>query len=297
MATKSVGLLVNTRKDDAAGRIDQLRTRFREAGVEVVLERRSAELLKEDGPELAVMAAECDLVVALGGDGTLLHAAGTLAPLGKPLAGINLGRLGFLTSATLEQVERFVEDVATEKYGISERTLLSVEIDLPGSRRGDGGGDPETMGPYFGLNEVTLSRGDVSRMIELETFVGEKFVNNYHADGLIVATPTGSTAYSLSAGGPIVAPEADVFVVTPICPHALSDRSIVVGTGEEISILPTESRGQFVLTVDNHRLLRLGPDSRVRIAKAPFRLQLVQFDDTDFYGVLHQKLGWAGSNV
>lgn len=290
MAKKTIGLLVNPTKEDAGKHLKDLAQRLDSAGVEVALEKSSGDLIGESGLEYDEFGKVSDLIVILGGDGTLLYTAGKLAPYGKPVAGLNIGRLGFLTSAKLDEVDVFIQNIKDEKYEISERAMLSVEINLTDE-------DDKILGPYIGLNEVTLSRGDISRMIQLETYLGDQFVNNYHADGLIVATPTGSTAYSLSAGGPIVTPESDVFVITPICPHALSDRSVVVGTEEEISILPIESRGEFVLTVDNHTVLRLGQNCKVWIKKSNHFLKLVQFENTDFYGVLHQKMGWAGSNV
>ena len=146
---------------------------------------------------------------------------------------------------------------------------------------------------YFGLNEVTLSRGGISQMIRVETRVNGELLNHYHADGLILATPTGSTAYSLSAGVPIVAPGAGVFVITPICPHALSDRAVVVSEDAVVEICASESRDNIVLTVDNHVLLEgLDPSTKVRVSRADFDIPLVQMEDYRFFDVLHQKLGW-----
>lgn len=290
MGREKIGIIANPHKQDAAERVAELRRRFDAAGASVRLEKATAGLLGEEGIAAGEIGREAEMVVVLGGDGTLLFAANVIRPHIRPLAGINLGSLGFLTCATLDATDAFVRNILAGDFSISERAVLCVTVD-----RGDGS-VPEQ---YFGLNEVTVARGNALRMVKLEVRIGGERLTSYHADGLIVATPTGSTAYALSAGGPIVAPGSDIFTITPICPHAVSNRPFVMPDDREIEILPDPGMGDpIVLTVDNHTCLELDPGQvKFHLCRAPYDLPLVSMEGHRFYEVLRDKLGWHGSSL
>jgi len=294
LSIKKVGIIANTGKDKAALYLQQLSELLEKVGFEVIHERATAQLLGEEGVLLKEVVEQSDLLVSLGGDGTLLYNVGAIAPNYKPLAGIKLGTLGFLTCANLEEMDLFVASIKEGTYQVSQRSLLEVEIDLPGE---------PSLGPFYGLNEITLARGEISRMIKLEVEIDGSALNRYNADGLIIATPTGSTAYSLSAGGPIVSPESDVFVLTPISPHVLSSRPLVIEDSAELVVKPLQTQGDMVLTVDNHQTVRLPGSSgasnktTIRLRRAENSLQLIQMPGYRFYDVLRRKLQWQESSI
>jgi len=260
--------------------------RFGSAGQSVLLEEATAVLAQlPRGVPLSQLADEVDLLVVLGGDGTLLWVVRQMGASLKPIAAINTGTLGFLTCATEEESGALVESLVSGTYTISERLLLVGELEQNG-RMGD---------PFYALNEVTLCRAVASRVIHVEAQVNGVFANRYTGDGLILATPTGSTAYSLSAGGPLVAPDANVFVVTPICPHSLANRPLVVDASSRLVFETPRQRDTLSLLADGQLLAVLDEPARVHLRKADFRLPLVSLPHQDFYGVLHRKMGWKGT--
>ena len=234
------------------------------------------------------LAREADLLVVLGGDGTILHLVGQLGDNIKPVFGINMGALGFLTCANSAAYVEAVESIAGGRMVFSERTLLSVEVKIPGQA---------STTAMTGLNDVVLSRGEVSRLVQLKASVNGEPLTEFNADGLIVATPTGSTAYSLSAGGPILAPESGAFVITPICPHVLTNRSIIVGEDALIEIEVSEREYPVFLTVDGREPLRIETGTIVAIRKSGHVLPLASLPGVSFFGVVRQKLKWSGSNI
>lgn len=283
-----IGIVANPTKQDAAHHVHRLHAAFREEGATVLLEEATAALIHEhDGLPLTEMAEGCDLMVVLGGDGTILRTARLLGPAVKPLAAVNTGRLGFLTTATEGEIARFVAAIMTHDYRLSHRSV--VEACFTGVD-----GQQYTEG---GMNEVTVTRGTFSRLIHLDVRVNGEFLNRYSGDGLIVATPTGSTAYSLSAGGPIINPAADVFCLTPICPHTLSNRSFIVNDNVTLEIQPTEPVEDVLLNVDGGTAWSLAKDQPVLLRKAAWTVPLIAFRDTSFYDVLRDKLQWTGTSL
>jgi NAD+ kinase len=202
-----------------------------------------------------------------------------------PIFGINVGSLGFLTTSSSQAFREAVETIASGKITFSDRALL--EVTLPDS----------TQKPVIALNDAVFSRGELSRLIRLRTSVNGESLTEFNADGLIIATPTGSTAYSLSAGGPILEPESGVFVITPICPHVLTNRSIIVSDKSTIEVEASERDYPVYLTVDGREPVRIGTRATVRIRKADKTLQLAAMPGTSFFSVVRQKLKWSGSNV
>lgn len=281
-----VGILANPHKPDSLSTLHALRSALKEQGCEVLLDEESARL-GGNGPGLPIgeFAAKVDLVAVLGGDGTMLNALSRLGDFHKPVAGINIGTLGFLTSCKDDELDLFAVAVASGNYHTSVRTLLKATVLRKGL--------PEES--YIALNEITLARGETGRLVSLRAKVDGELLNDYRADGLIVATPTGSTAYSLSAGGPLIAPGAGVFVITPICPHSLSQRSLVL-SDDCVVELSSQDRdgGPMLFTVDGRDSTRMGPGDRVEVRKSARCFNLVRLEGRSFYQALRQKLRWQG---
>src|SRR6476646_5768048 len=288
MRPKKIGLTAHTGKPGVAELTRTLKTELERAGLTVQLEAETASLAGlPDGRAIADLGREADLLVVLGGDGTILHSVGQLGENIKPVFGINMGALGFLTCSNSSAYAEAVECIAVGKMVFSERTLLDVAV--------KGGAGVQSR--MTGLNDVVFSRGEVSRLIRLRTRVNGEVLTEFNADGLIVATPTGSTAYSLSAGGPILDPESGVFVITPICPHVLTNRSIIVAEGSIIEIEASDPEYPVFLTVDGRKPIHVERGSIVTIRKAKRTLPLASLPEASFFSVVRQKLKWSGSNV
>jgi NAD+ kinase len=288
MHPKKIGLIAHTGKSGVAELTRKLSQELERAGLEVMLEADTASLAgMGPGRAIADLGSEAELLVVLGGDGTILHSLGQLGDNIKPVFGINVGALGFLTCSNSSAYAEAVECIAAGKMIFSVRTLLEVAVKTPGGKAAS----------MTGLNDAVLSRGEVSRLIRLKASVNGETLTEFNADGLIVATPTGSTAYSLSAGGPILAPESGAFVITPICPHVLTNRSIIVGEDAVIEIEVTEREYPVFLTVDGREPLRIETGTTVRIKKSARTLPLASMPGVSFFGVVRQKLKWSGSNI
>jgi len=288
MPPKTIGLIAHTGKAGVGELIDAVAKEFSRVLIKVVIEKETAALVGQRSDRtVAQVAAEADLLVVLGGDGTILHVADHLGDVIKPIFGINVGSLGFLTCSTSADYRDAVACVAKGAITFSERTLLDVRIKTGAQERT----------AMIGLNDAVLSRGECSRLVRLRTRVNGEPLTEFNADGLIVATPTGSTAYSLSAGGPIMAPESGVFVITPICPHVLTNRSIIVTEDSLIEVEPTEPDYPVYLSVDGRDPVHVDVGSLVAIRKAKRTLPLAVMPDVSFFSVVRQKLKWSGSNV
>jgi len=288
MRPKKIGLIAHTAKPGVADLTRALCQEFERFELRVLLEAKTAALAGMSSEyTVTELGRQADLLVVLGGDGTILHVVEQLTEVIKPVFGINVGSLGFLTCANSSTYSEAVECIAAGKMVFSDRTLLEVTVRA-------GTKDPIVM---TGLNDVVLSRGEVSRLIRLKTRVNGEALTEFNADGLIVATPTGSTAYSLSAGGPILAPESGAFVITPICPHVLTNRSIIVGESATIEIEVTEREYPVFLTVDGREPLHIEAGAIVEIRKSQRVLPLASLPGVSFFGVVRQKLKWSGSNI
>lgn len=252
-------------------------------GIKVVLEEETARLIQEAGK--LDFADGADLIISLGGDGTLLKTLHRLGPRPIPIAGVNIGTLGFLTACTDEEIDLLADHLANEEMNIVERSMLKVEMT-------EEGGKPHQ---FLALNEAVLMRGETGRLVSLEARVDGELLNHYRADGLIVATPTGSTAYSMAAGGPLLGPHAGVFVITPICPHSMSNRSLVVGEKSVIELSPAGNEEESILfSVDGRDILRIEKDSVVKVTRHDVNLRLVRLPGHSFYETLRKKLHWHG---
>jgi NAD+ kinase len=288
MPPKTIGLIAHTGKPGVAELIHAVLEEFARFSMSILVEKETAALAgrKSDG-SVQQLAAKADLLVVLGGDGTILNVAGQLGEGIKPIFGINVGSLGFLTCSSSPAYREAVEGIAQEKITFSDRTLL--EVTIKNSHHGSA--------PMIGLNDAVFSRGELPRLVRLRARVNGEPLTEFNADGLIIATPTGSTAYSLSAGGPILEPQSGVLVITPICPHVLTNRSIIVAESSVIEVEASEPDYPVYLSVDGRDPLPLEVGAVVTIRKADKTLPLAVMPDVSFFSVVRQKLKWSGSNV
>ena len=254
-------------------------------GIRTVYDTETAGGLHDSphGLSRAEVAEQSQLLLVLGGDGTLLAAARVAAPLGIPILPINMGSLGFLTSFTLEEMQPALEQVLAGRFSCSERVMLRVELHR----------DAEIIEQQSVVNEAVINKGALARMIDLQLTIDGDFVCRYRADGLIVATPTGSTAYSLSASGPIVHPSVESWVITPICPHTLTDRPVVVRDSALIEVHLSGDTESVFLTLDGQTGIPMQAADVVRMRRASERLRLIQPAQKSYFEILRSKLKWG----
>ncbi len=225
-----------------------------------------------------------DLIIAIGGDGTMLYAGRLARESGTPILGINRGRLGFLADVTPDEMINSVEQVLQGNYARDSRMLLEARLLT----------DTGTESTAFALNDVVLQRRETGRMVDFSTRIAGKYVNTHSGDGLIIATPTGSTAYALSCGGPIIEPELNAVAVVPICPHTLTDRPLVISAEQTIEVVLLERDDTLAeVTVDGFSMGEIRPTDRLVISAAEQRITLVHPPSYDFYGILRSKLFWG----
>lgn len=288
MRPTKIGLIAHTGKPGVAELIRALCGEFQRFKLPVLLETRTAGLAGLSSEyTIDDLGRQSDLLVVLGGDGTILSVVGMLGDRIRPIFGINVGSLGFLTCANSSAYAEAVECIAGGKMVFSDRTLLEVSGQVAG----------KAVTAMTGLNDAVLSRGEVSRLVRLKAYVNGDALTEFNADGLIVATPTGSTAYSLSAGGPILAPDSGAFVITPICPHVLTNRSVIVDESAVIEIEVSEREYPVFLTVDGRDPLQIEAGSTVAIKKSSRVLPLASLPGVSFFGLVRQKLKWSGSAI
>ena len=288
MRTKTIGLIAHTEKAGVAKLARDVIGEFKERSLEVIVENDTAKIAKQKaGGSIVQIAQRSDLIVVLGGDGTILNVVAMAGKNLKPIFGINVGSLGFLTCVNSSAYREAVDAIVSGRISYSKRALLSVELRT----------NKRVLSTVHALNDAVVSRGDLSRLIRLTARVNGEVLTEFNADGLIIATPTGSTAYSLSAGGPILSPESGVFVITPICPHVLTNRSVIVSDSSVIEISPGSKEYPTFLSVDGREPVRLPPKAQIAICRAKAMLQLGFLPDVSFFSVLRHKLKWTGSNV
>ena len=229
---------------------------------------------------------QADLVIACGGDGTLLQAAHRFRGTGIPILGINIGYLGFITSVRGDRVRQEIRRVFNAEFIISQRTALDLAIETP---------KRQIVG--WALNDAIIVRGDNPHLISISARIGKRRLTNYRCDGLIVATPTGSTAYSLAAGGPIISPECNVLTITPICPQALTNRSVVVNSTEPVKMTLDASSGPGVVQVDGMTLAKATPGSNIVVKTSNDSVPIAFLPEINYYDVLGEKLKWRGDGL
>lgn len=280
-----IGVVVGPRKPDAIAVVSELvewcalRDIELRATPEVAQQIRCASLLVE-GNELA---EELDLLVVLGGDGTMLGASRLIGMRRIPVLGINFGYLGYLTEFTLQEMFAALEEIRAGNFLLEERMLFDVSVVREG----------KPVEVHRALNDAVINQGALAKMIELECYVNGDFVNRFRADGMIVATPTGSTAYSLSAGGPIVFPSMSAIILTPICPHMLSNRPVVVPGEAIVELTFKKADDGAMLTIDGQRGVALMPSDCVKLQRSETTFEIVRPRQRNYFEVLRTKLKWG----
>ncbi|HEY3398580.1 MAG TPA: NAD(+)/NADH kinase [Armatimonadota bacterium] len=284
-----VGILTALHKPHAEESTHALVRALHEGGAQVLVDERMADLGLE-GCEYCPRAdwgRHSELIIAMGGDGTLLAATRAAGPAGCPVLGVDLGGFGFLAERKLEHVIEALPALLAGEFETDDRMMLSAQV-----QAGD-----EGRGEYFALNDVVIGKSEPMRLVHLDAWVDGNFVTDYPADGLIVSTATGSTAYNLSAGGPLVDPLLDCFILVPICAHSLYTRPLVISPRSELRVVlcaRSKPNPPIGLTVDGQVNVPLGPGEDILITAAPFRARLVRLGGGDgFYGRLREKLNWG----
>jgi NAD+ kinase len=284
---RNIGIIGRVGSDLVLDSVITLKDFLLDKGITVVLEREVAELLPGHGLQVStrkLIGEICDLVIVVGGDGSMLGAARALAIHDVPVLGINRGGLGFLTDISPNEVIEKVTEVLQGKYKVEKRFLLDTVVKRDG----------EPIGQGSAFNDVVVSSGEIARMIEFETSIEGQFVYSQRSDGLIVSTPTGSTAYSLSAGGPIMHPKLDALLLVPMFPHSLNTRPILVDGNSEIKIhIGVDNQINPIISCDGHSTIKAQPGDTVYIYKKPHKLKLIHPLDHDFYSVCRDKLSWG----
>ncbi len=288
MTITKVGIIAKPRPE--AGRVlHKLLPWLAERGIEVLLDTDTAHLFAEASPGLqkSEVLLQSDLLIVLGGDGTLLSVARLAQTVPSerevPILGVNLGGLGFLTEVTLEEIEATLAAVLAGDFRVSRRTLLSVLVHRQGER----------IAEYVVLNDAVINKGALSRIIELETYVDREYVTTFRADGLILSTPTGSTAYSLAAGGPIVYPTLKAIVLTPICPHTLTNRPLVIHDRGVVEVIQGSASEDVYLTLDGQVGFALRHRDTVEVRSSEKTVGLITSPKKNYFEILRTKLKWG----
>jgi len=281
---RRVGIVAKPHNEELGDELRRLIELIEASGARVTLDEEAARLIEGAGVPREELAAASDLLIVLGGDGTLLSIATDAAKAEVPVFGVNYGGLGFMTATPRDELEPATEAVLRGDYSVSTRQLLRATVD-----------GPQRDQPVARdvLNDAVINKTDLARVVELKATVDGEMVSSFVADGLIVCTTTGSTAYSLAAGGPIVMPEVDAIVLTPISPHTLSNRPLVLPGGATVEIELVSRDQQIILTLDGQEGILLNPDDRVSMERSPHRLQLVRPGERSYFDVLRTKLRWG----
>ena len=283
----TIGLIGKFGESNVAGALHQIAAHLLRRQLRVLLDESTARLIPDNTLEAASRAAigeQCDLAIVMGGDGTLLNAARSLVDYEVPILGVNLGRLGFLADVSPGELPHRLDEVLNGEFREARRALLHAQVLHEG----------QVTGEADALNDVVVHKREVARMIEVDTFVDGRFLNAYHADGLIISTPTGSTAYALAGGGPILHPGLEAVVLVPICPHTLTHRPIVVKADSVIEVvLNAATTTQTQITCDGQISLSIEPGDRLMIRKKERQVRLLHPVNHDYFKLLRAKLRWG----
>lgn len=282
-----IGIISNLRGKTARLALQELVAYLTAEKRRIIVDQGSAEWLDGAGHAVCTpgeLGRNCDLVIAVGGDGTMLMASHLLCDFNVPLLGVNLGRVGFLADIPADAIKRDMAAILAGRHVEDRRFLLSGRV-----WRGD-----QCVFEGYALNDVIIQKWNIARLIELETYIDGAFVHRHRSDGMIVATPTGSTAYALSGGGPVVHPAVDALLLAPICPHSLTNRPLLVNGGSQIEVISaTRKAGHARLTLDGESRLELAPGDRVRIKKKDKKIRLIHPPEHDQFHILREKLHWS----
>ena len=286
MRIKKVGIIVNEGKDKDLKVTKKIVDYLNEKDIEAYLPEEIISIMGESEKvhPLNESFQELNMFLSLGGDGTMLKAARLASPFKIPVCGINLGGLGFLTQIGLQEIDIYLPYILNNNYQIEERMMLSGFIIRDNKKREE----------FYCLNDVVVAKKLYARLIDLDMYINEEYVIQYAADGLIVSTSTGSTAYSLSAGGPIIYPALKNIIITPICPHTLSARALVVHHKDIIKLVIRSQSQEVMLTVDGQEGFTLKENDIIMVQESKNKTQLVTFPGKSFFAILRKKLKWSG---
>ena len=285
---KKIGLFCKPKAPSAANTLSKLIHWLRELNCQVFLDTATATIINESSSHSKATISEiADLLIVLGGDGTLLSVARAAHPHNVPILAVNLGSLGFLAEISLDELYPTLENILNEKFKIESRMLLNAYIWRNGEKVED----------YNVLNDIVINKGVVARVINLQVLVDGQYMTSYRADGLIIATPTGSTAYSLSAGGPIIHPSMQTLVLSPICPFTLTNRSILIPDQSIIQVKLDAEYNDVRVTLDGQESYKMKAGDILEIQKTKTTLQLIKGPNKNYYKILRKKLHWGTQNV
>jgi NAD+ kinase len=282
------GIAGNLRKADVPTIAQRVIQRFNSEGVDFVVEKSLSEMLRRKLDVKSVgravpeksLPSRCDLLISLGGDGTILRLARQVAEVGTPLLGVNLGKLGFLAEVSVEDLDTCLSEVLKGDYFIVERMMLQATI-------------LERSKTYLALNDIVVDKFGSSRVLNFETHVNGEYLATFTADGIILSTPTGSTAYAMANGGPIVTPHNRAITISPICPHSLTARPVIVPDDSVIRIKVASSENKVHVTADGQDEVLVTPPTEIRVKRSPFSARLVKRRNTSYYDLLRKKLNWG----
>jgi NAD+ kinase len=285
MQIRKIGIIANVTKKKSPEYALHLREWLLQQGIQVCIDEAIAlQTGQTDGMEWKTLAASTDMIVVFGGDGTMLRVARCVCEFNTPILGINIGGLGYLTEVYLDEMITALQRILADDFRMEKRMMLDVQV----MRKG------EPVGEGIVLNEMVINRDNLSRIVELETTVNERHLATFKADGLIIATPTGSTAYSLSAGGPIIFPEQESMIINPICAHTLTNRPVILPEGVVVKVILWTKETGATLTLDGQVAFTLKSGDAVEVRKSRFVTVLIASPHRDYLEILRTKLGWGG---
>lgn len=285
MQIKKVGITSKPRKAEIRQIVPPLALWLRERGLEVLMDKETGANTETSASTFSrnEVVSNSDVVVVLGGDGTLLATARAVGPKSVPLLAVNLGGLGFLTVITLDELYPALELVLAGRFHTERRVRIESEVWRNGA----------VTTSFLALNDVVLNKGAIARVLDFDVWADGRFISTYKSDGLIVSTPTGSTAYSLAAGGPVVVPAVNAFIVTPICAHTLTNRAIVLPDSVMLEIAMKNHQESVYLTLDGQEATAMRSDDRVRLRRSSSFVELIQPPEKTYFEILRQKLKWG----
>lgn len=286
MSIRTIGIISKPKKEEIRQVVPPLIRWLEERKVKVLIDQETGSMLDRANQGIGrnALSSQVDMILVLGGDGTLLAAARVIDKKKIPILAINLGALGFLTGTALEEMYTSLEDVLAGKAKRQRRAQMQADVIRAG----------ETISHFRALNDVVLNKAAIARILDFDVLIDGGYVASYRADGLILSTPTGSTAYSLAAGGPVVEPSVDALLITPICAHTLSNRPLVVPDSVTIEATIKTPRESVFLTVDGQVGVALRTDDTVRVSKSEYSVELIVPPRQTYFDVLRQKLKWGG---
>ncbi|MFH0989809.1 MAG: NAD(+)/NADH kinase [bacterium] len=283
------GILANTEKQGVGEVVEKLVSRFREENVDFVVQKELISqiakaarkgLTKRNSIDKNRLAAECDILIALGGDGTILEVARSTAQVGTPILGVNFGKLGFLAEVSTEELQDCITEILKQDYLLIDRMMIEVSTRYKKKS-------------YLALNDIVVDKFATSRVLDFETYVDDEYLATFSADGMIVSTPTGSTAYALAIGGPILTPTNKSLIISPLSPHSLTARPVIVPDDSIVTIKVQHAPNKVHITADGQEELLISAPAEVSIRKSKWSAKLVKRKNTSYYEVLRKKLQWG----